>query len=79
MHIDDESRFKIFEDLNIAVRAPNDANGSTVRSSHVAEDGRMTLAPLVNIQKTSSRQNARGYDAPSRMGQKLRKCQDQVK
>ena len=49
------------KDLDIAVRAPNDANGSTVRSSHVAEDGRMILAPLVNIQKTSCRQNARGH------------------
>jgi len=55
---DDRRRYKIFEDLNIAVRAPNDANGSTVRSSHVSEDGRMILAPLVNIQKTSRRRNA---------------------
>ena len=47
---------------------PIPAYGSTVRSSHVSEDGRMILAPLVNIQKTSRRQNARGYDAPSRMG-----------
>ena len=78
-HRDDRCRFNIFEDLNIAVRAPNDANRSTMRSSHMAEDGRMILAPLVNIQKTSCRQNARGYDVPSRMGQKLRKCQDQVK
>jgi len=71
-----------FEDLNITVGAQSDANGSTVRSSHVSEDGRMILASLVNIQKTSRRQNAQGYDAPSRMRascQKLRKCQDQVK
>jgi len=27
----------------------------------------MTLAPLVNIQKTSRRQNAQGYGASSRM------------
>ena len=27
----------------------------------------MTLAPLVNIQKRSRRQNAQGYVAPSRM------------
>jgi len=51
-----------------AYRSPSDANGGTVRSSHVLEDGRMILAPLVNIQKTSRQQNARGYDAPSRMG-----------
>ena len=36
-----------FEELNKAVRAPNDANGCTVRLIHVAEDERMTLAPLV--------------------------------
>ena len=71
-----------FKVPNITVGAPNDAKGSTVRSSHVSGDGRMTLAPLVNIQKTSRRQNAQGYDAPSKMGescQKLRKCQDQIK
>ena len=50
-----------------------------MRSSHVAEDGGMTLAPLMNTQETSYRQNARGYDTPSRMGQRLRKCQDRVK
>jgi len=79
------------EELNIVVRAPNDANGSiaviapndangcTARSSHVEEDGRMALAPLVNTQKTSYRQNAHGYDAPSRVGQGHKRCQDQVK
>ena len=36
-----------FEELNKVVRAPNDANGCTVRLIHVAEDERMTLAPLV--------------------------------
>ena len=36
-----------FEELNKAVRAPNDANGCTARLIHVAEDERMTLAPLV--------------------------------
>jgi len=35
------------EVLNKAVRAPNDANGCTARLIHVAEDERMTLAPLV--------------------------------
>ena len=40
-----------FEELNKAVRAPNDANGYTARLVHVAEDGRMTLAPLVKIIK----------------------------
>ena len=52
-----------FEELNIAVRAPNDANrsiavralndanGCTARSSRVAEDGRMALAPLVKLRK----------------------------
>ena len=52
-----------FEELNIAVRAPNDANGSiavialndangcTARSSHRAEDGRMALTPLVKLRK----------------------------
>ena len=29
-----------FEELNKAVRAPNDANGCTARLVHVAEDGR---------------------------------------
>ena len=38
-----------FEELNKAVRAPNDANGCTARSSHVAEDERMALAPLVKL------------------------------
>ena len=36
-----------FEELNKAVRAPNDVNGCTTRLIHVAEDERMTLAPLV--------------------------------
>jgi len=36
-----------FEELNKAVRAPNDTNGCTARLIHVAEDERMTLAPLV--------------------------------
>ena len=40
-----------FEELNKAVRAPNDANGCTARSVHVAEDGRMTLTPLVKIRE----------------------------
>ena len=40
-----------FEELNKAVRAPNDANGCTARLIHVAEDERMTLAPLVKIRK----------------------------
>jgi len=40
-----------FEELNKAVRAPNDANGCTARSSHVAEDERMTLAPLVKLRE----------------------------
>ena len=52
-----------FEELNKAVRAPNDAsrsiavtalndaNGCTARSSHVAEDERMALAPLVKLRK----------------------------
>ena len=39
------------EELNKAVRAPNDADGRTARLVHVAEDGRMTLAPLVKIRK----------------------------
>ena len=34
------------EELNKAVRAPNDVNGCTARLIHVAEDERMTLAPL---------------------------------
>jgi len=50
-----------FEELNKAVRAPNDAsrsmvvralndaNGCTARSSHVAADGRMALASLVKL------------------------------
>ena len=54
-------QFQSLEELNIAVRAPNDshggiavralndANGCTARSSHVAEDGRMALAPLVKL------------------------------
>jgi len=65
-----------FEYPNITVGELNDAKGSTVRSSHVSGNGRMTLASLVNIQKTSRRQKAQGYDAPSKMGascQKLRK------
>ena len=40
-----------FEELNKAVRAPNDANGCTARSSHVAEDEGMTLAPLVKLRE----------------------------
>ena len=52
-----------FEELNKAVRAPNDAsrsiavralndaNGCTARSSHVAEDERVTLAPLVKLRE----------------------------
>ena len=36
-----------FEELNKAVRAPNDANGCTARLIHVAEYERMTLALLV--------------------------------
>ena len=52
-----------FEDLNKAVRAPNDAsrsiavralnnaNGCIARSSHVAEDERMALAPLVKLRE----------------------------
>ena len=38
-----------FEELNKAVRAPNDANGCTARSSHVAADGRVVLASLVKL------------------------------
>jgi len=38
-----------FEELNKAVRAPNDANGCTARSIHVAEDERLTLASLVKL------------------------------
>ena len=38
-----------FEELNKAVRAPNDANGCTARSSHVAADGRVPLASLVKL------------------------------
>ena len=50
-----------FEEVNIAVRAPNNANGSiaviapndangcTARSSHVAADGRVALASLVKL------------------------------
>ena len=38
-----------FEELNKAVRAPNDANGCTARSTHVAVDGRVALAPLVKL------------------------------
>ena len=38
-----------FEELNKAVRAPNDANGCIVRSIHVAADGRVALAPLVKL------------------------------
>jgi len=50
-----------FEELNKAVRAPNDAsrsmavralndaNGCTARSSHVAADGRVALASLVKL------------------------------
>ena len=40
-----------FEELNKAVRVPNDANGCTARSSHVAEDERLTLAPLVKLRE----------------------------
>ena len=40
-----------FEELNKAVRAPNDANGRTARSSHVAEDERMALGPLVKLRE----------------------------
>ena len=36
-----------FEELNKAVRAPNDVNECTARLIHVAEDERMTLASLV--------------------------------
>jgi len=39
----------------------------------------MVLAPLGNTQKTLYRQNAQGYDTPSRMGQRLRRCQNLVK
>ena len=54
-------QFQSLEELNITVRAPNDAhggiavralndaNGCTARSSHVAEDGRRALAPLVKL------------------------------
>ena len=38
-----------FEELNKAVRAPNDANGCIARSSHMAEDERMALASLVKL------------------------------
>jgi len=38
-----------FEELNKAVRAPNDANGCTAQLIHVAQDEKMTLAPLVKI------------------------------
>jgi len=38
-----------FEELNKVVRAPNDANGCIARSSHVAEDERLTLAPQVKL------------------------------
>jgi len=40
-----------FEELNKAVREPNDANGRTARLSHVAEDERMALAPLVKLRE----------------------------
>ena len=40
-----------FEELNKAVRAPNDANGCTARLIHVAEDERVTLAPLSKIRE----------------------------
>ena len=36
-----------FEELNKAGRASNDANECTARLIHVAEDERMTRAPLV--------------------------------
>ena len=36
-----------FEELNKAVRAPNDVNGCTARVIHVAGDERVTLASLV--------------------------------
>jgi len=54
-------QFQSLEELNIAVRAPNDAhggiavralndaNGCTARSSHVAKDGMMALASLVKL------------------------------
>ena len=38
-----------FEELNKVVRAPNDANGCTARSIHVAADGRVALASLVKL------------------------------
>ena len=38
-----------FEELNKAVRAPNDANGCTARSSNVAANGRVALASLVKL------------------------------
>ena len=37
------------EELNKAVRAPNDANGCTARSNHVAANGRVALTPLVKL------------------------------
>jgi len=47
--------------------------------SHVAENERIVLAPLVNTQKTSYRQNAQGYDTPPRVDQTLRRCQNLFK
>jgi len=38
-----------FEELNKAVRAPNDAKGCTARLIHVAGDERVALAPLVKL------------------------------
>ena len=56
------------EELNKAVRAPNDANGCTARLIHVVEDERMMLAPLVN-QKMSRQRNIQWYDPPSKVSQ----------
>jgi len=76
------------EELNKAVRAPNDASGCTARLIHMAEDERMTLAPLVKIRerrinRVSSgtmrrRQSIQWYDASSKVGQGRSRSQDSV-
>ena len=45
-----------FEELNKAVRAPNDVNGRTARLIHVAEDERMTPVSYTHLTLPTNRE-----------------------
>ena len=63
-----------FEELNKAVRAPNDANGCTAR---IDSCGRKDDAGTTGLsQETSYQQNIQCYDAPSKVSQECSRSQN---